>query len=121
MPPRLGCLVLLVLAGPAVADEAPLFQGRTARDWMPVLPQAALALLRHGRKADAVTPVLNDLLRALTPAIRLETAMLIQQLGPAAKSTAPALAEALRDEHLEILLPAEGVVLEPGMAGSRPR
>ncbi len=104
---------------PLPAAVAPLQNALKDRDEH-VRYQAALALLRLGQKADTVAPILHDLLRALTPAIRLETALLLQQLGPDAKS-ATALVEALRDEHLELPAPADGGQQDPGMPVPRPR
>src|SRR5882724_11528716 len=72
MTPRLGCLLFLVLAVPAAADEAPLYQGKTAREWMQELTDPA-------------------------PQTRLQALTSLGELGPAAREAVPALLHMLKD------------------------
>ncbi len=73
MTPRLGGLfLLLACAAPAAADEAPQYQGKTAREWTQELADAALPL-------------------------RLQAIAALGELGPDAREAIPALLQMLKE------------------------
>jgi len=101
---------LLAMAGPAVAQQEPAFQGRSLSSLIADLKAqapmtrnaAAYSIAGIGPAAAPAVPALIEALDDESPAVRFPVCVALLEIGPAASAALPALEKALDDRNEDV-------------------